>query len=225
MKRHLLIIAVCLLLGAVVNIAVAWGCVERSELRTVGWGFATPEEQEFWENHLARDGDMGVVRVSLHLDKGFGVTQRIVRCLRGDFPDTDMWSLYGASGKVRAGWPLRSLHGEAVEVRGQWMRRGVIRSPRSQVPSAYIFKPGVGVVPFMVLMDGWRDLPFRPIWPSFLVNTLFYAALLWALIAGPFALRWLLRLRRGLCPKCAYPMGESSVCTECGGALAKRAVA
>ncbi len=27
MKRHLLIIGICLLLGAVVNVAVAWGCV------------------------------------------------------------------------------------------------------------------------------------------------------------------------------------------------------
>ncbi len=40
---------------------------------------------------------------------------------------------------------------------------------------------------------------------------------------GPFVLRRFLRVRRGLCPKCAYPIGESLVCTECGGALAKRA--
>ena len=45
-----------------------------------------------------------------------------------------------------------------------------------------------------------------------------------ALIPGPFVLRRFLRVRRGLCPKCAYPMGESSVCTECGKPLAKRAV-
>ncbi len=60
---------------------------------------------------------------------------------------------------------------------------------------------------------------------GFTINTLFYAAIFWLLIPGPFALRRFQRVRRGLCPKCAYPMGESSVCTECGGALAKRAVA
>ncbi len=49
------------------------------------------------------------------------------------------------------------------------------------------------------------------------------ATLLWLLIPGPFALRRFLRVRRGLCPKCAYPMGESSVCTECGCGLPKRA--
>ena len=60
---------------------------------------------------------------------------------------------------------------------------------------------------------------FRPLWPGLAVSTLFYAGLLWLLIPGPFALRRFLRVRRGLCPKCAYPMGESAVCTECGGAL------
>ena len=63
-----------------------------------------------------------------------------------------------------------------------------------------------------------------PIWPGFALNTLFYATLLWLLLPGPFALRRFLRVRRGLCPKCAYPMGESAVCTECGRALPRRAM-
>ncbi len=70
-----------------------------------------------------------------------------------------------------------------------------------------------------------RALPLRPIWPAFAVNTILYGAILSLLIPGPFALRRFLRVRRGLCPKCAYPVGESSVCTECGGALPKPAVA
>ncbi len=64
--------------------------------------------------------------------------------------------------------------------------------------------------------------PAHPIWPAFIANTLFYAAILWLLIYGLSVLRRLLRLRRGLCPKCAYPMGESSVCTECGVTLPHR---
>ncbi len=67
-----------------------------------------------------------------------------------------------------------------------------------------------------------RVFPLRPLPLGFAINTLFYAALLWPLICVPLALRGLLRLRRGLCPKCAYPMGESAVCTECGRALACR---
>ncbi len=59
----------------------------------------------------------------------------------------------------------------------------------------------------------------RPLWPGFAVNTLFYAVVLWLLIPGPFALRRFIRVRRGLCPACAYPRGESDVCSECGKAL------
>ncbi len=65
-------------------------------------------------------------------------------------------------------------------------------------------------------------LPHYPIWPGFPINTLFYAAILWLVIPGPFALRRFLRLKRGLCPKCAYPMGESAVCSECGRELPRR---
>ena len=68
-------------------------------------------------------------------------------------------------------------------------------------------------------------LPYEPMWPGFAINTIFYATLLWLLIPGPFALRRFLRLRRGLCPRCAYPMGESSVCTECGITLPRRRMA
>ncbi len=65
-------------------------------------------------------------------------------------------------------------------------------------------------------------LPLLPIWPGFAVNTFFYAGILWLLIPGPFALRRFIRVRRGLCPKCAYPMGEGVVCTECGTPIEKR---
>ncbi len=75
----------------------------------------------------------------------------------------------------------------------------------------------------MVPTSPRRFLPLRPLWPGFAVNTIFYATILWLLIPGPFILRRFLRLRRGLCPKCAYPMGESAVCTDCGGELPKRA--
>ena len=60
---------------------------------------------------------------------------------------------------------------------------------------------------------------------GFAINTLFYATVLWLLIYGPISLRRFLRVRRGLCPKCAYPVGDSLVCTECGQALSRRAVA
>ncbi len=56
-----------------------------------------------------------------------------------------------------------------------------------------------------------------------MINTLLYTAVLWLLIPGPFVLRRLIRMKRGRCVKCAYPMGESAVCTECGRELPERA--
>ena len=79
-----------------------------------------------------------------------------------------------------------------------------------------IFENAPGVGPIL------NRLPHYPIWPGFPINTLFYAALLWLLIPGPFVLRRFLRVRHGLCPKCAYPIGESAVCTECGRELPQR---
>ncbi len=70
-----------------------------------------------------------------------------------------------------------------------------------------------------------RALLLLPIWPGFVINTMFYAAMLWGgwlLFAAPFALRKRRRIKRGLCPKCAYPVGASEVCTECGAAVASK---
>ncbi len=48
------------------------------------------------------------------------------------------------------------------------------------------------------------------------VNTALNALLGASLYFGPRALRHTLRRRRRLCPHCAYPIGTSPVCTECG---------
>ena len=58
----------------------------------------------------------------------------------------------------------------------------------------------------------------RLIWPGFALNTLLYAAVLWLLIPGPFVLRRFIRVKRGLCPACAYDLryGEHDACPECG---------
>ncbi len=64
-----------------------------------------------------------------------------------------------------------------------------------------------------------RRIPTQILWSGFAQNVLVFAVILGLGIFGPLALRRFLRVKRGLCPKCAYPMGESSVCTECGCGL------
>ena len=54
----------------------------------------------------------------------------------------------------------------------------------------------------------------------FVLNSVFYAVLLWALVSLPIVARRFWRLRAGRCPTCGYPIGESAVCTECGEGVA-----
>ena len=113
-------------------------------------------------------------------------------------------------GEWRSGLPIRSLKWEAtrsdgyllVITGGWWIGESSLYERLSMIYS--------------------KRLPLIPIWPGFAVNTIFYGAIIWLLIPGPFALRRLIRRRRGLCPACGYPVGESDVCSECGRDLPGR---
>jgi hypothetical protein len=66
------------------------------------------------------------------------------------------------------------------------------------------------------LWDSMTVLPLYPVWSGLVINTLCLASVLWLLFGAPFALRRALRMKNGQCPRCAYPVAESEVCTECG---------
>ncbi len=65
-----------------------------------------------------------------------------------------------------------------------------------------------------------KAVTLRPLWPGFALNTLFYSAMLWLLIGGPFVLRRHLRRKRGLCVACGYDLrhADHAACPECGAA-------
>jgi len=109
--------------------------------------------------------------------------------------------------EVGAGWPIISV----------WGARG---SPSG----LNVLDQSIGLVQLPVgarSMGSGLDAPYIPIWPGFAINTLFYAGVLWVLFCGPFALRQMIRRRRGQCARCAYPIGQSPVCTECGAKVAQ----
>ena len=207
MKRVALTIVVFLLAGAVVNVAVAWGCAWWP--RDAGWWGESvdqdpsPIDITWWNKHVFPL--YGTELLHLFETRDLGVDWRI---LRGPY-----FALRAECAiHVSSGWPARSMSGETWEawVFGQ-------RQPSESSNRLAMFV-GVGEWPGL--------MPLRPVWPGFAINTAFYAAILWLIIPGPFALRRLIRRqirrRRGLCPKCAYPMGESAVCSECGNKLPKR---
>ena len=132
-------------------------------------------------------------------------TELIVIDCRG-WPMLSFWA--DTASRYRLGnWPVGPM-GPFVDVRST---------------TAFVDMPVQGGI--KTSLPDWHSgmpvvLPLRPIWPGFAVNSIFYAATLWLVFYVMLTLRRFIRRRRGLCPKCAYPVGESAVCTECGKELA-----
>jgi hypothetical protein len=68
------------------------------------------------------------------------------------------------------------------------------------------------------------NLPCKPIWPGFAINTIFYAAIVWGLFAVPGFIKRRRRIKRGLCQSCGYDLRRSlnTICAECGKGLDSR---
>ncbi len=177
-------VAIFLLAGAVVNVAVAWGLVLRDR-----WGMWPPLQE------ISVEG-LGALRRNVYISPnppvvhysnfGVGVTLRVIGSVT--VLDFEYWG-----NEHLFGLPMRAL------VYDEWHNS-----------STRLRQYGFWV------LDNY--FPYRPVWPGFAINTLFYAAILWLLIPGPFALRRLIRRRRGLCPACGYDLrhGEHKACPECG---------
>ena len=89
------------------------------------------------------------------------------------------------------------------------------------MPGYYIKPVGVIRLPdelWLRRVFGSEYLPIRPIWTGLISDTIIYSAVWWLLLSIPFALRSVLRRKRGLCLKCAYDLqgAEHEVCPECG---------
>jgi hypothetical protein len=209
-KRRIIIIiklAVFLLLGAAVNVAVAWGClIHFADHYSIE---SATELETDTLSHSSRwfDEEVWLDRYPWWEDRtyGLGVIESEFRVPYGDTQDNAETISQGLAN--RCGWPLLALWG------------GVRFEPHGEEPRltwAFLYwradrGPGAGV------------MPLRPLWPGFAINTIFYAAILWLLFAAPFAVRRRRRIKRGLCPACAYPVGNSEICTECGKPVRARA--
>ncbi len=223
-----------LLAGAVVNVAVAWGCALAPWHEwadpiaivcpgNVKWPADAPDWWPQPTRSLFRGGPgWDWLTVSHRLSN-----ELILHSLVYPFVSMDFARARAGAGwpsfvypfvsmdVARAGWPCRTLTAlgrESLVVDDlssfslSWHGRAAVRPP-------WLIRS---------FHSEGRPVPLLPIWPGFAVNTLFYATLLWLLIPGLFVLRRFVRVRRGLCPKCAYPMGESVVCSECGKELPNR---
>ena len=228
MKRWLAKIVVFLLLGAIVNVAVAWGCAVRPYPRVLFTSKVSPWPSRYYEwtspdgfhtYIVERSDEWGVsqLRMLALMNRIGPPPQRLndsqYRDLVPDwsaFAKQEVWARPGADFlKEQAnGWPLLCLrlYGSTIVGEGVTSRQ-LGMTGRLELP--WFDRP-------------WRNVvPYLPIWPGFAINTIFYAVILWLLTLGPFTARRLIRRKRGHCLKCGYDLrgAEHEVCPECGVAV------
>ena len=215
-----------LLLGAVVNVAVAWGCA----VRPYSAGLFSPwhsiyewiSPEGFDTYILKRTGDLRVSQsrtVALVYRLGPPPQRLNDSQYRDLIPD---WSAFAAPEVLArsnalfvmeqaAGWPLLCLRLDESRFYGD-DRASRYSKTRGRLELPWFEPP-------------WRNaVPYHPIWPGFAINTLFYAAIVWVLWSSPFTARRMIRRKRGLCIKCGYDLrgtsgggsGGGGVCPECG---------
>jgi len=167
----LIILAIFLLLGAVVNVAVAWACascvggtVESLPSRPRPGTYVPSEEvKAWWAAHAPRR--FPNQPTAAHASFGFGA-EKVVMWK----PHLNRPGLGNSVMRRRTGWPLQAVQGAL------WTGRDSTYDWAVESP--------IGL------------LPLRPMWPGFVLNSLLYATILFVLIPGSFALRRFLRQRK-----------------------------
>ena len=117
------------------------------------------------------------------------------------------------------GWPSRCLQWESWSEFEVNFLQGTTIYRNEGHPARTWWRSGIPVSTqrFGFGSRSWKGLPIHPVYFGFVVNTIFYAVLLWILTLGPFTARRMIRRKRGLCIKCAYDLrGTSGGCPECG---------
>ena len=185
--------------GAIVNDAVAWGiaCASMRIWKSNSISLEVPKRADAWPVAVPPN----LPRASV-LTRGTHLGWTLTRFL--GHADTGL--IYPELFQVDChhfGWPVRSLRAE------KWEHVGPLGGTEAH-PTVTTWHNGC---PSPI---GLKFVPLQPLWPGFAINTIFYAAILWLLFVTPGAVRRTIRRRRGLCPACAYPIGVSPICTECG---------
>jgi len=232
MKKSIPKIAICLLLGLITTIAVAWACavllpVMKSDL--AGRALTSKEAPCWWLWRYQRPGACWIAGYPIistespsyllqeHCEDGVLSAQSIF--MRGRFADPpsekDQESLREQSIAAH-GWPLLAMW---CEIKSDWtwnrnhynlkeVSGGEVDSTNVNAGGVRIDKAAIG---------------FRPMWFPFFLDSLFYAVL-WAITFIAFSttrklLLWPIRKIRKRCLKCGYDLRgniSGGGCPECG---------
>ena len=181
--------------GAIINVAVAWGCA--------AWlGFDA--------NKNRKDADIvGGYSAMRWTETGVDVFNSAAT------PPDGRWAVRAREQFV-PNWLPESQSMESVLVDGRgwpFISMYCTRHPERRFCISFHGNPW-----FIWGTPMERLLPLRPAMPGFAINTIFYAAIVWVLSAVPGAVRRRVRIKRGQCASCGYSLRESvsEKCPECG---------
>ena len=200
MKRRLFKLVVLLLLGATVNVAVAWAIAALDRPGGNMRAIAVDRVTSVWDRYRWENWAEAPFSGNSYITIG-------TRLLVAGAPDeTDSFCLvYEAA----CGLPAKSIaYGYTLDHgRGKHRFHDCVRLPW-QTRTVMFGQTG-------------NYLPYRVLWPGFAVNTIFYAAVLWLLAFGPFAARRIIRRKRGRCIQCGYDLRHAphDACPECGAGV------
>jgi hypothetical protein len=207
MNRWVIRAIVCLLLGAVMTIAVAWGiCIWHPEsVSREDWTQTT-----VWPTALPDDWLSLKIALFVRFTDSYTLTEFVATGFPLGRPEhVQAWM-------IRAGWPFRALRSERYRVESPGARYGALNWSRPATWSEGIALPEL---PDWVVASRHRQvLPNQVDSIGFVLNTLFYAAVsAWMWFAFGSA-RPGIRRRRGRCPMCGYDLRGTleKGCSECG---------
>ncbi len=210
----LIVIVLLLLAGAAINHGVAWACA--------AWSAPANDDTPDFSMGRRADGSFRATttrRTFGHTRENYGVFANLTLDPTNTYTLAAEWKLNaGHYCESRVGWPLRAFrcrNNRDVEMRIGRSKTAISR--RYAMPTS----GGIKLTPFSTgsAASAWRALPYQPIWPGVIANTLFYCVLLAGALFGPAHVQRAARRSRGVCPKCAYPAGQSAACSECGASL------
>jgi hypothetical protein len=234
LKQLLLKLGVFLLLGVVVNVAVAWGLsLYSANLPVLRYSeLPVSEAQSIWirygssslpslppntsslfvwyapDGPVEKDGPTakGGGRTRVHR---LGIIQDVVTLSETGFTAVTRqrqvpYSERWSISEMRAGFPWSCMSMGAFQLAS---------TGATQVTDAVV--RNVSSVPQSILNDlpipRLSVIPYRPIWPGIAINTIFFATVLWLLSVAPALIRGYLRKDAGRCPQCGYNLKENGV--------------
>ena len=220
MKRKLAKLVVFLLLGAVVNVVVAWAAANTLDLARVDYSAsflrADPIDVSAERSH-AQLVSVELFASRLYIMKKFSAADLVPPgALNAAMSSAGLPSWVKAKHHIFAvariyeahGWPCVALS-SAMFIDDDTRKMTIVDRaitlggpPRGE----WMMQP----LP--------RILPYGIVWPGFAINTVFYAVTLWLLLFNLSIVRRYARFKRGHCPQCRYDLrGDSSAgCPECG---------